>query len=522
MSIQIKSLLCVLTILLLSTTTHASSKSGEELIEAAKQRNAEAVVTLLEKEIDTNATQQDGATALHWAAHWNEFDTAKLLLEAGARPNVTNQYGVTPLLLACADADLEMIKLLLEAGANPNAALPTGETPLMAATRTNKLEAVKTLLDAGAYVHAQENTHGQTALMWATSRLYLDVAETLIAAGAKVQARSHNGYTPLLLTARSGNLEAVQLLLEHGADVNEAASDGTTVLHVATVRGHGELVTTLLELGAEPNVDGPGYTPLHWAAGTWDSITVSEFINFPPQDSGTNHEWNVMSGLPEDMQLDVMKALLEHGADPNIKTTGPVPRFGYSFHNLVNAGGNARGATPFLLAAAGGKVAAMKLLVEHGADPLLKTIDNTTPLMVAAGMTAIEEEHDTLESDHLEAVKLCLELGADVNAVNDIGNTALHATALLGYPAIAKYLIVEADAEVNPVNDIGETPLRLAEGTVINAMFFIHDKVAAVLRDLGGLSDGMFACTAAMKKAASINSQSTVCDPDYVNPPTQQ
>ena len=97
MSIQIKSLLCVLTILLLSTTTHASSKSGEELIEAAKQRNAEAVVTLLEKEIDTNATQQDGATALHWAAHWNEFDTAKLLLEAGARPNVTNQYGVTPL-----------------------------------------------------------------------------------------------------------------------------------------------------------------------------------------------------------------------------------------------------------------------------------------------------------------------------------------------------------------------------------------------------------------------------------------
>ncbi len=519
---QIKSLLCVLTILLLPTAVHTSSQSSDQLIEAAKQRDAEAIVVLLEKGVDTNATQQDGATALHWAVHWNEFDTAKLLLEAGARPNITNQYGVTPLLLACADADVEIIKLLLEAGANPNAALPTGETPLMAATRTNKLQAVKILIDAGAYVHAQENTHGQTALMWAASRLHLDVVRTLITAGAKVQARSHNGYTPLLLTARTGNLEVVQLLLEHGADVNEAASDGTTVLHVATVRGHGELVKTLLELGADPNAATPGYTPLHWAAGTWDSITVSEFINFPPQDSGTSHEWNVMSGLPEDMQLDVMKALLEHGADPNLKTTGSVPRFGYSFHNLVNAGGNARGATPFLLAAAGGKVSAMKLLVEHGADPLLKTVDNTTPLMVAAGMTAIEEEHDTLGSDHLEAVKLSLELGADVNAVNDIGNTALHATALLGYPTIAKYLIVEAGAEVNPVNDIGETPLRLAEGTVINAMFFIHDKVAAVLRDLGGLSDGMFACTAAMKKAASINSKSTVCEPDYVNPPAQQ
>ena len=201
-------------------------------------------------------------------------------------------------------------------------------------------------------------------------------------------------------------------------------------------------------------------------------------------------EWDALVVLQEEEQLDLIRTLLDHGADSNVRTKRSPIRFGYTFHGGSPAGGSSLRATPFLLATMVGNVDVMRLLVERGADPLSASNDGTTPLMVASGMTNIEEEHAISEDRHLEAVKLCLELGADVNAANDRGNTALHATAFLGYPEIARYL-VEQGAEINAKNNNGETPTRVAEGTIVTVMVFIHENVAEVLRELGGVREGI-------------------------------
>jgi ankyrin repeat protein len=479
------------------------------LVEAAKARDLAGVAALVKQRVDVNTPHQDGATALHWAAHWNDVKMAALLVGARARVDATNDYGVTPLSLACADAGGEMVELLLKAGANPNGALPTGETPLMTAVRANNLPAVRSLLARKADVNAREASRGQTALMWAFSRGHLDAAKTLLEAGADPRAKSTAGFSPLLFAARTGNIEAVSLLLDRGADANETAADGSSVLHVAVVRGHVPLAEFLLSRRADPNASSAGYTPLHWAAGTWDSQTTHEYLTSPPQPHAVHDEWRALIGLQGDNKLRMVASLLAHGANPNARTTKLPPRFGYSFQSFIRAGGGSIGMTPFAVAAQAGDAPVMRLLVAGGADPLLATEDKSTPLMIASGMTLIEEEMSTPEDRRLEAVKVALALGNDLNAANDLGNTALHATALLGFPTIAEYLVTQG-AALDPVNKNGETPLRIAEGTIINAMFFIHDTVVKKLKELGARSDGTGVCTPGIKERASVTS--TLCD----------
>ena len=520
MGTNVKWLCGMSTICLLSLASLTAASPDLRLVEAVKHQDAETVQTLLQEEIDVNATQPDGATALHWAAHWDAVETAGQLIRAGAHPDVVNDYGVTPLSLACSDASGAMVEMLLEAGADPNLALPSGETPLMTAARTDNLGGVKALVSHGAAVNAKEATLGQTALMWALSRNHLVVARTLVDSGADVKARSDTGFTPLMFAAREGNIEAAEILIARGAAVNalsmESRGQGTenlgeenespsqiSPLLVATVRGHGKLAAYLLEQGADPNHDGAGYTPLHWTAGTWESQTTRDYVVSVVQDG----EWGSLAGLQGEEKHDLIKALLAHGADPNAQTTRPVPRFGYSFHDGSPAGGSSVGGTPFFFAAMVADVPVMRLLVEGGADPLIPATDGTTPLMVAAGLTNIEEEHTIPESRHLDAVKLCLELGADIEAKNDRGNTALHATAFLGHATITQFL-VDSDAEVNPTNLNGETPLKVAEGTVITTMVFVHENVAELLRTLGGISSGVHPVI----NEAVDNGQSTTID----------
>jgi ankyrin repeat protein len=492
--------------LILCTSVHAAA--SDLLVEAAKAQDRAAMIALIKQGADVNTPQQDGATALHWAAHWNDIEMARALLDAKARIDVANDYGVTPLSIACADAGGAFVKLLLEAGADPNGGLPSGETPLMSATRANNASAVEALIARGADVNARERSHGQTALMWAFSRGYRDIARTLIDHGADVRAKSDAGFSPLLFAARQGDRDSVEFLLSKGADVNDTAKDGNSVLHVAVVRGHVELSEFLLARGANSNAMGPGYTPLHWAAGTWDSQTTHEYLALPPQPHAVNDEWKTLIGLQGEAKMRVIEALVKHGADVNVRTTKLPPRFGFSFHSFIRAGAASPGMTPFAIAAQAGDVPVMRALVAAGADPTIPTLDHTTPLMIAAGLTLIEEEMSTPEDRRLEAVKLALSLGNDINAVNDLGNAALHGPALLGFPKIAEYL-VQQGANLNVVNKAGETPLRMAEGTIINAMFFIHDSVAKVLRDAGSKSDGTGVCTPGIKKSASV---SALCD----------
>jgi ankyrin repeat protein len=264
-----------------------------------------------------------------------------------------------------------------------------------------------------------------------------------------------NGFTALLFAARVGDLATVRLLAGAGADVNDTTADGLSALVLATVRAHADVAIFLLEKGADANLAGAGFTALHWASGSWETeLTVTSIT---PDREG--EEWRTVAGLRE-RRIDLVKALLAHGADPNARIRRPPQRVGSSKNpglpELV-------GATPFLVAAVGGAADVMRVLADHGADVRLKTSANGTPLMAAAGLGRAIGEVLVPESDNLAAAQLLFELGAvDVNAVDTLGNSALHYAAFMRRDSIVK-LLADRGARLDVPNLYGETPLFLAE-----------------------------------------------------------
>jgi len=430
------------------------------LLDAARSDDAERVAALLKTRVDVNVRQADGATALHWAAHHDDVRLASMLVRAGAKPGVADDTGATPLFLACMNRSSRMVTLLLDAGADSNAALVTGETTLMTCARTGDAAAVRALLAHGADVNRREPQHLQTALMWAAAGRHADAVAALIGAGADVRARSRTysqivtsevtqragrealnytvprgGSTALLFAARSGDVESARLLVEAGADVNDALPNGMTALVEAAHSGQQEVGVLLLNKGADANADAVGYTALHAA---------------------------VLRG-----DLRLVEALLAHGANPNLRMTKgtPVRRNSEDFElpaTLI-------GSTPYLLAAKFLEPQIMRALAASRADTRLSMPSGDTPLMAAAGMGAsAQTDRRGLsvldggkiedESRVVEAVAVALSNGADVNAVNRAGDTALHAAARLGYDRVIRQL-ADAGASLSVKNARGQTAL---------------------------------------------------------------
>ena len=472
---------CLVSVLSLGTLLAAIDDLS--LVNAVREGNREAVQSLLQGQADVNESQADGATALTWAVHRDDLETAGLLIRAGANVNAATVYGVTALSLACANHNAAMVEMLLTAGAKPNAAQLTGETPLMSCARTGSAAAVKSLLARGADANARE-AKGQSALMWAAAQKHAEVVRTLIAGGAHVNARSNvvelpeplravtytkdvhfprysGGYTPLMFAARVGDLDSARILADAGANINDTPQadglgDGSPLV-IATASGHEELALYLLERGADPNAaDGYGITALHWAL--MDGIRALAGGG----SSATDRFW-FHANMPA-----LVKALLAHGANSNARIAKDFPPydnllFGHTLgNNLPQI--SLVGATPFLLASASGDVGAMRLLVEVRGDPKLVTVDDTNPLMVAAGVGT--ERGDRTEQDRkdaLDAARIALMLGADVNAVNREGRTALHAAAGLGDADMIR-LLVENGADLEAKDLYRQTPLSIALG----------------------------------------------------------
>ncbi|HEX2854262.1 MAG TPA: ankyrin repeat domain-containing protein [Opitutaceae bacterium] len=424
------------------------------LADAVEKKDFAFARTLL-SDTKVNAAQVDGMTALHWAVHHDELATAKSLLAAGANAKAENRYGVTPLSLACMNGNTAMVELLLAAGADPNFPLRGGETPLMTAARTGKAGPVKVLLARGADANAKLPS-GQTALMWAAAEGHMAVVETLLAAGAEFRAAVNTGFTPMLFAVRGGHTDIVRALLRAGVDINEPAQPfkntakflrkGASALTTAVENGHFELAALLLDLGADANDMRSGYTPLH----------ILSWIRKP--DRGEDEGDPVPEGSGSLTNEDLIRKLVAKGADVNAQLAGG-----------PSGGGRIarKGCSPFMLAADTADTAYMKLLVELGADPTMTNAENCTPLMAAAGLgTRSADEEAGTEDEAVEAVGYLLKLGADINAVSDFGDTAMHGAAYANFPKVVALLAAKgAKIEVwNKGNKRGWTPLLIAEG----------------------------------------------------------
>ena len=350
------------------------------------------------EELDVNAARADGATALLWAAHWDDGEAVDLLLGAGADVNAADDHGVTPLARACENASASMVERLLAAGANPNAAQANGLTPLMTAARTGSLDVVRALLSDGADVDATAATH-ETALMWAVAGRHLDVVRALVEQGADVQPQPGQAFSPLVAAAHNGDVETAELLLAAGAGVDETGSDGAHPLAYAVIVGQVAFAHFLLERGADPNGAVDGVTALHAAAGpvrTWLKA------------------WNRKHGgagaragrLALGERLPLVDALLARGADPNARmTASDVTEQGFvrngAYDTFATGTGDVAGATPLWVAAFAtnpgpGRMRngwsthsstadVLRRLLRAGAQPGITSNDGTTPMMAAAG-----------------------------------------------------------------------------------------------------------------------------------------
>lgn len=497
----------LLSILMAAATTFGADL---QLIDAVKKADVKTARSLIAARVDVNATEVDGSTALHWAAQQDNPELVDLLLAAGANAKTATRYNVTPLSLACMNGNALIIERLLKAGADPNSTSEDGETALMTASLTGKIPAIKVLLANGAKVNTAEPTRGQTALMWAASEGNASAVDLLVQSGADVKEKSKAGLTPFLFAVRNGDIETATVLLSHGANVNDVAPDTTSALNMAVVNAYFELASVLLDHGADPNSPDPRGSALHTLAwlrkpGADGAAGVGNTPHGPPPPTG-----NVTA-------FQLAKKLLEKGANPNVRIKWEERRFqkeGGTMSNppLIQLGRHYltyNGATPFYVAAHNGDAPYMRLLAEHGADPKMPSVLGVTPLITASGLDYWEGEAPgpftgVSEAERIEAVKLALDLGNDINAHADFGDytmegdpnylllyyplnmdklagkvmgdprwsgsTALHGAVVSGQPGIVKFLL-ERGALVDAKTKLGWTPLNMAEG-----IFFANAK----------------------------------------------
>jgi len=533
----------------IGTAKGEANKLDSALVLAAEQDDAAQVAALLKRHASPNAALGDETTPLHWAAYNDDLALTKLLLASGAKADVrTRLRGLTPLQMAAENGDAALIDALLQGGATADVTNDSGTTPLMVAAASGSTATVATLLAHGADINAHEKTYGQTALFFAADRNRADVVRLLLSKGADPKVKTTitklervsvgvngevlddkkapqagapkdttsaspkpredtkataekkpaakpddkvkdaygftvadrkkrvygtqqiGGMTALLVAARDGQRDAVSALLDAGDDINQTSdTDHATALILALINGHYDLAQFLLKRDASAKLaTSDGVTPLfalidvQWAPHTWypQPVTANEHISY----------------------FDLAKELLERGADPNGTITKRL-----WFRSFANdeTWFDVEGSTPFLRAALAGDLAAMQLLVEHGANPNLATKSDDTPLMAAAGIGWAAYWTSNAPSARIDAVKFCLDHGANVNAKDVKGYTALHGAAFRGDNETVKYLI-SAGADIQAAAKDGDTVADFANGLFEHAI--PHPDTVTLLEGLGSVN----------------------------------
>ena len=437
----------------------ATAEAEPAIVDAAMNGDLKTVRTLV-RQVDVDAAQQDGMTALLWAVQRRDHAMIDVLLEAGANHGLTNRTGASPLYLAATNGDANAIARLLEAGEDANAVLTAeGETVLMLAAHTGNAAAVKLLLERGAAPNTQQ-VRGQTALMWAAAEGHAEVVELLLAGGAdpalssaastKQERRPPGGMTALMFASRQGQLEAARALLDGGADIDQAGADNTSALLIAVVNGHYDLASLLIERGANPNLaDANGRTPLYAAI---DLRNVQWSQGPAPE-------------LPQTEHLALITKLLDIGADPSMKMVGQVGHRG-SFDMRWT---DLKGGTAFSRAAWNGDIEVMRLLLARGADPRVVTEKGETALLLLAGAGwPLGQGYIRSQEEITAALDLLVEeLGMDVNAATTEGITPVICAVFKGDNFVVQYL-VDHGARLDVKDAKGRSVITWAQGVDAN------------------------------------------------------
>ena len=499
MGVFVTTFVCLITLV----ATVDVGAQDRRLVAAVADQDRARVEALVAEGIDVNVARADGSTALLWAAHWNDLKVAGLLLGAGADPNAADDHGVTPLERAAENASLEMAEHLLAGGASATVAQGSGLTPLMTAARTGNVDLVRALIDGGAIVNATTAETNSTALMWALAAPHPAIVRLLLDRGADPTIETIPGFTPLMFAARNGDIPMAEALLAAGIEVDATSADGTHVLPFAIAAGRSEFALFLLEEGTDPNGWMGGVSALHSAAGgvaTWLA------------------EWTRLHGpigggrLKATERLALVKALLAHGADPNVRIKRSAMLMSYigypkkgAFEPFAPGTGDLRGATPLWVAAfemngapsliysvlpsfQNSSAEVLQALIAAGADVSLTTADGTTPLMAAAGLgkaTYTPREPRGVRSRSAEAaVRVLVEAGALVNTVNEADFTALHGATFRGLNEVIEYLVLQG-ADIDARDFRGRTAYRMAEGAKQSFQFQSWPETAELLERLG-------------------------------------
>ena len=483
-----------------AATFSTAAFADETLPTLVRSGQREAVLAAITSpDIDVNAADPDGSTALLWATYQVDHELVRALLKAGASANVSNHFGSSPLTEAVKVGDADLVRVLLDAGADPNSPNPDNQTALMLASSIGALEIAELLISRGANVNAVESFRGQTALMWAAAGNHTDVIDVLIARGANVnlrakyddwlrqmtsepraQFRQTGGLTALLYATRSGCFRCVIAIVKAGADVNQPNPDGITALINALNNRNYDIAMFLLDRGANPNAwDMSGRTPLYVA------VDMNSF-------KGANNPNVAVPTQPptpnKATAMDVVRRLLKMGVDPNHELTRMRPNGSGRgrFSDYMLRGGTG----PLMVAALGYDAEAIKALLAHGAEVDLPNVFRITPLMAAAGMTGsfrsnIDPVGGTtppagdLQVHAIEVIDLLLDAGANINArVTDNrtrtarltayvynreneGKSALIAAAEFGWDKVVRHLI-DRGADPTLRDAAGKTALDYA------------------------------------------------------------
>jgi ankyrin repeat protein len=463
------------------------------LFMAATNGNAAIIEALLKAGAGANSVKANGTTALMLAASSGNPDAVKILLDRGANVDAKESvHGQTALMFASALNRDAAIRVLLAHKADPNIA-----------TSVRKMERVRFDQDGnvvedrpgrgGAAAKSPEVLDAEAAAAAAkvaneTAKAELDVfsralnLKSVVYLTAKPRARAGDvaarpprkvgadfmgGMTALLYAAREGHMESVKALVEGKADVNLiSGGDKFSPMVTAIANGHLTIAKYLLDHGADPNlITGTGLSALYatidvqWAPKAWfpQPSTDQEKVGY----------------------LELMKSLLDHGANVN----APVGEKLW-FRSFTNdyTWVDPAGATPFWRAAQSSDIVAMRLLIEYKADPKLPIKSGDTPLMAAAGIGWAANWSVNAPYPLIDAVKYCVELGNDVNAVDNRGYAALHGAAYLGDNEMINYL-VQKGAKVDAKSKAGDSAADMANGPTRFGQ--PHPESVALLEKLG-------------------------------------